>query len=260
MELNAQEIHDARVALRRIRSWLRTFRSQFEPDWLAGALAHIAWYQSLLGEVRDVDVAIAQLLPLDRTSADSGGLAALTALLATERAEALRRVGASRATPRHAEVTAYLETIATEPPLRRRAKLDAKEALPAILARPWRNLRETARIARRAPTDERLHTVRLRAKELRYASELAAPVLGDDAAALAKVCAKLQGRLGRHNDAVDAVLWLRRAAAAAPEGAFLAGQLAVGQRQIADELAGAWRKEMKKVERAWRTLDRSRRH
>ncbi|MCU1492921.1 MAG: hypothetical protein JWO62_685 [Acidimicrobiaceae bacterium] len=255
-EIEPGALHDARVELRRIRSLLRTFRSLFDPSWLSGALAQISWYQTQLGEVRDVDVVIARLLRAGNCPRVGSDSAKLTAMLAADRAVALRGVAAARANPRHEAATSYLDVLAGTPPMRRRAAADARKALPRLLGRPWRNLRESARVARKEPTDAALHTVRIRAKELRFASELAIPVLGDDAAKLAKACATLQRRLGRHRDAVAAAAWLRSAATEAPEVAFFAGQLAVVQHQRAAELAGAWPKEMKQVERAWGRLRR----
>lgn len=254
--VTADTLHDARVALRRIRSQLRTFRTVFEPDWLSAARAKIGWYEALLGEVRDVDVAAERLLGPVEQSGEARGLAALTALLATDRAAALRALAAGRDSRRYTEALHHLRELAAAPPMRRRATRGARAALPTMLERPWHDLRESAGAARQAPSDEALHHVRIRAKELRYASELAAPVLGDPAARLARACAGVQRELGDYRDAVSATAWLRGAAARAPECAFLAGRLAVGQQQRAAELAAGWPGRFRQAKRAWRRLRR----
>lgn len=253
---SARPVHDARVELRRLRSDLRTFRTYFAPEWQSAALAEISWYQTLLGDVRDIDVAIGRVLKLEECASDGPGAAVITTLLAKDRASALRNLARARSSERYSSTMRYLDELASDAPLRRRASVDARAALPPILARVRRNFRETVRFARKEPTELALHNVRLRAKELRFASELATGVF-DDAAALAKACARVQRHLGRHRDAIAAETWLRAAAAMAPDSALLAGRLAAGQEQLAAELIATWRDEAKQVNRAWRSFDRA---
>jgi CHAD domain-containing protein len=255
--ITPEALHDARVDLRRVRSNLRTFRGLFDPDWLRGALSQISWYQTLLGDVRDVDVAIGNLLLLEECVNDRVGCAALTSLLAIDRAAAMRALEAGRSSARHAAAITALEELAADPPMRRRAVTEARDSLPPMLERAWRNLRESARVGRRDPTELALHGVRLRAKELRFSSELAATVLGDEARALAKACARVQRRLGRHRDAVAAEAWLLGAATVLPSAHGLASRVARAQRERAELLLEAWPGDMKRVKQAWRELDRS---
>ena len=82
-----------------------------------------------------------------------------------------------------------------------------------LLQRTWRELRGSARAAKSDPTVANLHTVRIRAKRMRYACEAATPVLGGQATT-AKASEALQERLGDWHDACAARDWLEARAAA----------------------------------------------
>jgi len=118
-------------------------------------------------------------------------------------------------------------------------------------------MRDAGRRARRDPSEVALHSLRLRAKEMRFACELVEPVLGPEAVKVARACAKVQRRLGRYRDALSSALWLRDAARAAPEAAFLAGQLALAQREYAARLFKAWRDDVRQAKLAWSTFERN---
>ena len=51
-----ERIHQSRVALRRIRSNLRTFRLLLDPAWGTALRAELAWYGNRLGELRDLHI------------------------------------------------------------------------------------------------------------------------------------------------------------------------------------------------------------
>ena len=117
----------------------------------------------------------------------------------------------------------------------------ARDVLPTLAGVGWRDLRKTVRRAQRRPSDRHLHKVRIRAKQVRYAAELLAPVIGKQAVSTAKAAKHLQTLLGHHQDAVQAQQWLRRQAEAGPGMVgFAAGQLAAGQRHRALATRAAW--------------------
>ncbi len=126
----------------------------------------------------------------------------------------------------------------------------ARRVLPELVRRPWRKLRRTVRAAGAHPTDPQLHRIRIRAKQLRYAAEAAAPVVGKQARRMADAAEALQTVLGDHHDAVTAEDWFRReAATGSPTVAFSAGQLVAIQRQRQARLGHQWRG-------VWASLDR----
>ncbi len=104
------------------------------------------------------------------------------------------------------------------------------------------------REAGRRPTDQQLHRIRIGAKQLRYASELASPVAGKPARRTARRAEHLQTVLGEHHDAVFAEAWLRRESVNfTSSGALDAGRLMEVQRQRQADLRRVWR-------RRWRAL------
>ncbi len=124
----------------------------------------------------------------------------------------------------------------------------ARRALRPVAGVPWRALRKRVRKAGRRPTDAQLHKIRIGAKQLRYASELAAPVVGKAARRTASRAERLQTVLGDHHDAVFAEAWLRSVSTDLPPGAVLeAGRLIEAQRQVQAEMGRRWRHE-------WRAL------
>ncbi len=116
-----------------------------------------------------------------------------------------------------------LVTAAPKPNKERGVETPARKVLPGLILRRWRALRRTVRSGGRHPTDGQLHRVRIRAKQLRYAAETAAPVVGEPARRLAAAAEDLQTVLGEHHDSVAAELWLRRQALSGTRRAAFSG-------------------------------------
>ncbi len=254
---DAEAVHESRVAIRRIRSALRAYRPVLDAGWAADTSAELGWLANQLDAVRDADVrrerleaAIATLVEQSPRGVD-GGNAALLRRAELERHAAIATMVAAQVSPRHELINVCLAELHDAPPISPRAGAAPGELVPRLLDRPWRDLRAAARAARSTPGSVELHALRIRAKQLRYASELAAPLLGPTAQRVARACAALQGSLGEHRDALDTADWLV-GAAQAPELAFLAGQLFAGEQRRAavalDSIDGEWRE----VRRRWR--------
>ena len=56
-----EDVHQVRVATRRLRSDLRTFRPVLDPEWDESLRAELKWLGGLLGAVRDADVLLDRL-------------------------------------------------------------------------------------------------------------------------------------------------------------------------------------------------------
>lgn len=106
-----------------------------------------------------------------------------------------------------------LHAASARPPITDRplAGRKARRVLPGLVNRRWKQLSRDVRKGGRHPADEQLHQLRKRSKQLRYASELATPVMGKAAKRTAKASESLQTVLGEHHDAVVASDWLARA-------------------------------------------------
>ena len=251
-----EDVHQARVATRRMRSDLRTFAGLVEPEWAAGLRQELSELADELGTVRDAEVlrdrlkATARALPGVDHPAARRIAGQLTAAVTAGR----RRLLATMREPGYIELLDHLVEAADAPRLGPGAAAPAREALPAIVAVPWQSLRRGARRADENSPDEELHALRIKAKRCRYAAEAAAPVLGRRAAEFAKAVAGLQEVLGEHHDAVVAGAWLRENAGQGPE-AFVAGELcaleAVAAQGSRKAWPDAWKKVSRKELRAW---------
>src|SRR3989440_4196563 len=82
-----EDVHQARVGTRRLRSDLRTFRPLLDADWVAGLRAEAGWFAGLLGVVRDAEVLMERLEGQARQLApeDAAGVEAVVARLAGQR-------------------------------------------------------------------------------------------------------------------------------------------------------------------------------
>lgn len=257
-----EDVHQARVATRRLRSDLATFRPVLDEAWVAEVRAELAWVAGELGAARDADVLLARLQRQagQLGKADVAQVAALLRSLEAERSDARGRAAAALRTSRYAALLDRLVSGAQSPPFTEVAGEPAVDALPRLVARSWRHLKEAVDEVGDETDDERLHEVRKKAKRCRYACEAVAPVVGKDASKLAGAVAAIQEVLGDLQDAAVAELWLRGHAVGltgpdAAGRAFSAGLLTGVQRQAASEARrawlGTWKKASKKKLRAW---------
>jgi len=249
-----EAVHQARVATRRLRSELRTFRDVLEPAWGAEIRGELRRLGEELGAVRDPEVLrdrlrarASRLAPRDREAVDS-----MVRRLEAQRDEARRRLVEDLGSQRYASLLdAVVEASGTPRVLEGVAAARAVDALPAILEAPWKNLVSAVERVEEDESDDTLHRARIRAKRIRYAADAAAPVFGKAAKAFAKAAAGLQDVLGEHQDAVVARAWLRETADADPSYAFVAGQLDSLEAAAASEARAAWPD-------AWKALARKR--
>jgi len=173
-------VHQARVALRRMRSALRLLaRDTTVP---AALISELRWLASALGPARDADVLVTSTLPAVLAALP----AALSALLA-------------------------LDLLAwTRSPHDERERT-LRQLAPRRLASAHRRLLRAGRFFAALPPAEQ-HAVRILGKRLRYALDLFAPALPAPAAAAAAnygaVLAQLQEELGALNDAAVAAATL----------------------------------------------------
>jgi len=246
-------IHQSRVALRRIRSTLRTFRLAVDPAWGTALRAELAWYAGVLGETRDLHI-IEELIRdkgpkvLSRANVDR-----LDAVLADQRARVAVALNAERGGARRFQLTEQMMVLWDGPHFNSKAGLAANEALPAMVQRAWHDLRGAARTARKQPTEVNLHALRIRLKDLRYGCETVALVEGGPAKKTAKAAERLQTKLGDVHDARFCVDWLRAVGNERPELAEPVEALVSVEREAAADARKGWKRELKEVERRWRS-------
>ena len=247
-----EDVHQARVATRRLRSDLRSFRDIVDPAWAGPLRDELRWLGRALGAVRDAEVlrdrmrSRASRLPdVERSEAE-----ALIEDLEARRAEARDALIGSMREGRYVELLDSVVDAAHDPRVvDEAASSPARELLAPVLERPWKHLETAIDRLGSDPSDEDLHAARIRAKRMRYAAEAVMPAFGKPARRFAKAAADLQDVLGEHQDAVVAGAWLREARAG--EHAFVAGELAAFETQAAAAARDRW-------PAAWKALSRKR--
>ena len=249
LDLDAEDVHRLRVAVRRARAVLRAARGVLDPEWSEPLRAELKWLGGSFGPRRDLDVLLARLrsevAELDqpeRTAAD-----ALIESLEAEREGAQALAAEALASDRYFQLLDSLEAAVRGPRVRR-----GEVSLAKLAAREFNRLRKVARRLGPESTDDELHRARILGKRARYAAELAEPEAGKPARQVVARAKAFQDVLGAHQDAIVAEARLR-GLLAEPTGsgaAFAAGRLVERERERRVEA----RSELPK---AWRALDRA---
>ena len=247
-----ERIHQTRVAMRRIRSNLRSFRLLFDPKWGTALRAELAWYGDALGKSRDLDLLGTVVVERGPEVLDTTELARMSAVIDWRREQLTGELTADRSDRRRSDLTERMTLLWERPNFREPAAKPASEILPAMLHRSWRDLRGAARKARKDPSDIHLHQLRIRLKDLRYGAETVALIEGTPARKTAKAAERLQSKLGDLHDAVFSIGWLESLAAEQPDLADAAQRLVAVQRDLADATRKGWKRDLKEVERRWR--------
>ncbi|GAC1481021.1 MAG: CYTH and CHAD domain-containing protein [Candidatus Dormibacteria bacterium] len=244
-----EDVHRARVATRRLRSQLRTFRGLVQPGWANALRDDLRWLADGLGQVRDKQVLAARLRGRTTALAEADAMAVgeLAAQLEVESEEARARLVLDMRSDRYIGLLERLVDAARNPSVMLAAAEPASQAVASLAGRDWKRLRKSVDALGKQPSDIELHRVRILAKRARYAAEAAAPAVGKDATAFALVVTALQDVLGDHQDSVTAQQWLRRTS----EGplAFVAGELCAIERDAAASDRAGWQKKWKIVDR-----------
>ena len=247
-----ERVHQSRVAMRRIRSNLRTFRLLLDPAWSTALRAELAWYGNELGRSRDLELLAGMVTERGPDVLEATEVARIVSIIDWRRAEVAALLATERAGPRRFDLTEQMMVLWEGPAFKTKATRSASEILPAMLHRSWRDLRGAARKARKDPSDAHLHQLRIRLKDLRYGADTVALVEGGPARRTAKAAERLQSKLGDLHDAVFSIAWLESLAAEQPDLADAAARLVAVQRDLAAETRKGWKRELKTVERRWR--------
>jgi CHAD domain-containing protein len=206
-------VHKMRVAVRRIRSLLRTGKRITASLRLAPLDAELKWLADALGEVRDLEVMTARF---DAELPGDVRRPAWLAAMADEERRARERLRRTLLSERYYALLGAVDELLAAPPLRARADRPAAKETPKAVARAWRTMAGRYARARRRPAgpqrDAALHSTRKAAKRLRYTAEAAAAALGSAAGVVAHRAERLQDLLGEHHDTVVATQILQNIA------------------------------------------------
>jgi triphosphatase len=236
-----EELHDMRVASRRLRAALALF-GEVLPPAVVEARTEFGWIGRALGAVRDLDVQIQQheVWLAELPAADRDSLGALGTLLREQRADArttMLEVLDSR--QYQAFVNRFGRLLRARQPRRSDSSaLPARAVAPDLIERRFRRVRALGRrIGPGSPVTD-YHRLRIRCKRLRYALEFLADLYPGGARPLLRRLVVLQDVLGLHQDADVAIERLRGLARERGDELGAATIFAMG------EIAERYRREM----------------
>jgi CHAD domain-containing protein len=202
-------VHQMRVACRRLRSALSSFRRVLDRDATSKLADELRWLGLQLAPARDTEV-LMELL--DRQVAEQPAelvmgpvQSSLTAYFARRQADAREKAAATLDSPRYLALLRALDKLLADPPLTRKAARKPRPELKRAILRAARRLqRAKEALADAADRNVALHEVRKKAKQARYTGEAAAPAFGKRVKAWTKTVKQIQSTLGDHHDRVVA--------------------------------------------------------
>ena len=244
-------LHKMRVATRRLRSALATFRPLLDRTRTDSLRDELRWLAGVLGAARDAEVMHARLGTLVAAEPDDlvvGEVRDRVDTFMTQRHRAAHdAVLAELDGERYLRLLDGLDELVADPPFLADAGRDAEKVLRRLVRRTWRRLDKTMTAADRAPRglmkDELLHAVRKDAKRARYAAEAVVPVFGRPARRYAKGIGELQESLGDFQDGVVTRAVLRELGGlghVAGENGFTFGRLHALEQVRAEAAVDRW--------------------
>lgn len=215
---DVEELHDMRVATRRLRAALSLFESVL-PVRAQVFREELGWMGRLLGAVRDLDVQQQGLAEMAAQGAgviagvdttDHDPLADLAAVLERERQAARAELLVGLDSVRWDRLVKGLTAMAQQGPARRSlaTRVPAEIGLPELVLARHGKVTKAARAAKRSGVVSDFHRVRIRCKRLRYALEFSADVYGGRTSRFVRELTVLQDELGEMQDAEVASLQL----------------------------------------------------
>ena len=217
-------VHRTRVATRRLRSSLRTFRRLLDRDVTDPLREEVRWFATALGEPRDAEVVRDHLLAAVEDLPEDEVVGPVRERV---RSELDRRHAAAHQalvevldSDRYLELVDRLLELLAAPPWRGRARRPADTVLPRLVGQAVDRARAESDAAARAEGEQRLHLLhetRKRAKAVRYGCEALATALGEQAAGAAQAWEQVTETLGEVQDAALAAQRLRELAGTAQE-------------------------------------------
>ena len=250
-----EDVHQIRVAARRMRTILLAVRKVVHPEWVEPLLSGLKWLSEIFARARDLDVQMSyfreesgQLKVRDRRP-----LERFLCHLESEREKTQQTLMDEMKSARYLGFISKLREAAEAPLV-----VNSTRALSDVAARQFRKLRKTVRKLKRSPSNADLHCVRIKTKRARYAAELAEVCDGKPVTRFIKTAKQFQDLLGIHQDAVMAERYVQGLLKyqTGQQAAFTAGLLVARANQRREEVRqvfwSEWKRLRKRGKRAWR--------
>jgi CHAD domain-containing protein len=249
-----EDLHQHRVGIRRLRSFLRAARSMLDPDWAQELRGELEWIGDLMNPVRDLDVMIPHFrMDLELLDGDEAKqLESFVQDLEDERDIARKAMLSGLESARYLTLIQALEHATQTLKVRPDSSGLKKGAVDE-----FRKLRKAVRAFKDDSSDEQMHRVRRLGKRARYAAELVEATDGKKVSKYLSKSKKVQDILGEHQDAAVAEAKARDhlSKISGQAGAFALGRLVEIQvarkRAARTDFPDAWRAVYRRGRKVW---------
>jgi CHAD domain-containing protein len=246
-----EALHKMRVAVRRLRAFMRVARPILDRGWADDLRAELKWIGRALGAVRDHDVLLIHVLAQAETlpSPDVGALGLIVEGIERQRETSREEMLEALSSPRYLELLGRVELAGEAPHWNGK-----RRSVRKLAADEFKKLERAIKALDPAPSDTELHRLRVRGKRARYAGELAEAAVGKKARRFVARAKTVQDVLGEHQDGVVADERVRELARSQsnPQLALVAGRLVERQRQRMLQARADAPEALKKLRRAGR--------
>jgi len=259
-------VHKMRVAVRRLRNALATYRPLLVRDQTEPVRAELKWLAAELGAPRDAEVMrerLEGLLGEEPPEVVRGaGYHRMDEEMRAEYARAREQMMEVLGSDRYFALLDRLDELAAGPPCTDKAAKPVGKILRSRVRHDYKRLVGRIELADEAgdpgEREHRLHEARKAAKRVRYAAETMTGVYGKQARQFVKSMKRVQSRLGDHHDAFVTLERLRELgdeAADTGDNAFVFGVLHAREERALVETDNQfvleWSKASKKKRRRW---------
>ncbi len=259
---NPEELHDLRIAGRRLDAILRQFRSSL-PASFVRIRPTLKKILRALGDARDLDVALGELEMFGRElpESDRDSIEPLKQYLVSERVRARARMLSVLDSVSVQENLQKLTALLAAPSVASQQSSPelALNVAPELIRRRYRKVRKSANLLTSDSSMEAYHAVRGLVKKFRYTLEAVAAIYGKPADEMLRTLRRWQEKLGVQQDAAVAIRRLKALASAPPKGIppetlFLMGRLAEHYASAAVRARKLYTKGYRKVRGRWKRL------
>ena len=211
--ISEEAIHKARVAIRTIRSNLKTFSPLLKRKVSRAIDDELRWLNKRIAPIRDVDVFLNLVRNLEIKNQDDETAAQIETILNDERNRHIQRLNSALNRSRIDVLLTQLVRYSVHPPIKQglnnSSALDRRTITIQCVSSTWTKLFTQIASLPKKPKGKQLHQVRIQAKRCRYAYETAQLAELLPAAHITQYAHNLQQVLGKHNDKVAFRRWLK---------------------------------------------------
>jgi len=250
--MDPEALHQFRVALRRLRSDLRSLRPLLDKRKVTELRDRLSELDELVRPVRDGDVMIERLsasAAQAHNPIDPEIVEAIHQYLTTSTDLAREKLLMVLESGTYYPLFAELAGLASGDILRGGAVDDFPQELERLNKELWRRVRRAARSLPDDADDADLHQLRVLAKRSRYLSEASMPELGKSAKRRARDAARIQWVLGEHQDSVVFSRKLLEMPRPTPAHTLAIDALLAVETDARQRLRKRWRKVWRRVDR-----------